>query len=481
MSPAARVVTRRQDIHSPDEIRAWLAATRRVHSLEARRIPLRALTEWHFAADTGDLMRRRGGFFTVTGIEAHASCPTAPSWSQPIVDQPEVGVLGFLARSFDGVLHVLVQAKLEPGNPDVVQLSPTVQATRSNYTQAHGGRRPEHIDWFLGPRPGRVLLDQLQREHGGHFLGKRSRNIVVELAAADHVAEGDAFRWLSLRQLCRLLEAPNLLSMNTRNLLACLLCARGPRAEMRRPAGSATGFGAAVRASARAGDGEARTDSRALARWVAEMGRAHRLAARRVGLRQLREWVVDDEGLHHVAGQHLSIVGVSAEATNREVASWDQPMIAWPRAGVVAFLCQRKRGVLHFVVQARVEPGHDGIELGPTLQHTPVDYGPELQGTPSPFQEAILHAAPDRVRWCTEQSEEGGRYHCCVSRYVVVEIPPEEPLELPPDYAWMTLRQIRTRVRRGDLFNVESRSLVACLAAAALEAGAGGDAPPAGR
>ena len=32
-----------------------------------------------------------------------------------------------------------MQAKVEPGNINSIQLSPTLQATRSNYTKAHGG------------------------------------------------------------------------------------------------------------------------------------------------------------------------------------------------------------------------------------------------------------------------------------------------------------------------------------------------------
>jgi NDP-hexose 2,3-dehydratase len=34
-----------------------------------------------------------------------------------------------------------------------VQLTPTVQATYSNYTQVHQGTRPRYVEYFLEPDP----------------------------------------------------------------------------------------------------------------------------------------------------------------------------------------------------------------------------------------------------------------------------------------------------------------------------------------
>ena len=75
-----------------------------------------------------------------------------------------------------------MQAKIEPGNINVVQLSPTLQATKSNYTQVHQGNAPFYLDYFLSERKDvTVLLDQLQSEQGARFLKKRNRNMIVEI------------------------------------------------------------------------------------------------------------------------------------------------------------------------------------------------------------------------------------------------------------------------------------------------------------
>ena len=43
------------------------------------------------------------------------------------------------------------------------------------------------------------------------------------------------------------------------------------------------------------------------------------------------------------------------------------------------------------------------------------------------------------------------------------ELPPDERIECPPDYLWMTLRDIKEMILRYGTVSVEARSLIACL------------------
>ena len=70
-----------------------------------------------------DLTHESGHFFRVQGVRARCDFPAPLRFEQPIVNQPEIGVLGILAKRFDGVLHFLLQAKMEPGNIDLVQFA----------------------------------------------------------------------------------------------------------------------------------------------------------------------------------------------------------------------------------------------------------------------------------------------------------------------------------------------------------------------
>ena len=74
--------------------------------------------------------------------------------------------MGIITKEFKGVLYFLMQAKIEPGNVNCVQLSPTLQATKSNYTQTHAGKAPKYLEYFKNVTQDQILVDQLQSEQG---------------------------------------------------------------------------------------------------------------------------------------------------------------------------------------------------------------------------------------------------------------------------------------------------------------------------
>lgn len=94
----------------------WFAEAGERTYTRARRIPLDALEGWHTDAHTGDLVHDRGSFFSVGGLDVTAPDGPVPRWAQPVLHQPETGILGLLVKDFGGVPHYLMQAKPEPGN-----------------------------------------------------------------------------------------------------------------------------------------------------------------------------------------------------------------------------------------------------------------------------------------------------------------------------------------------------------------------------
>ncbi len=157
----------------------WFAQQRCANRYMVRPIPFRELVGWRFEDGTGNLVHDSGRFFSIEGLHVRTSWNGhEASWSQPIINQPEIGILGILVKEFHGVLHCLMQAKMEPGNLDTVQLSPTVQATRSNFTRVHRGtpvtvHRVLRTTAHQRPRPlrftpvgaGVVVSAQAQPEH----------------------------------------------------------------------------------------------------------------------------------------------------------------------------------------------------------------------------------------------------------------------------------------------------------------------------
>ncbi|MFF5187983.1 NDP-hexose 2,3-dehydratase family protein [Streptomyces sp. NPDC000345] len=402
---------------------AWFRQRSAQQRADVCLIPFADLDGWSFEPSYGDLVHRSGQFFGVRGLAV--STPAA-EWCQPVIDQPEIGVLGILAKEFDGVLHFLMQAKMEPGNINSVQLSPTVQATWSNFTGVHRGRGVRYLEHF---RPGRdrVLVDVLQSEPGSWFLGKRNRNMVVETTG--EVPEHEDFRWLTAGELRALLHRDNVVNMNARSVLSCFPFA-------------------------------GRRDTAELRRWLTGRKAATLVRRRRVPLAGLPGWHRTADAIAHEQGRYFSIVAADVRADSREVPAWTQPLLRPAGEGLVAFLVRERAGETQVLVQARAEAGSlDLLELAPTVQCTPTNYT-----RPPRFLDEVLAAGPARIRFDTRLSDEGGRFHHAVQRFLLVEAAdgPDEPGE---GFRWTGLGELTGLVQYGYHLNMQARTLLACLQA----------------
>ncbi|MFD0692239.1 NDP-hexose 2,3-dehydratase family protein [Actinomadura fibrosa] len=442
---------------SPD-VDAWIAERRR-RPFESALITLDELTEpdgWGFAPGTGVLGHRSGRFFTVEGMHVTTNQGPVGEWWQPVLVQRDIAILGLIAKEFDGVLHFLLQAKMEPGNVGMVQLSPTVQATPSNYTRVHGGRPSRYVEYFTDPARGRVLVDVMQSEQGAWFHLKRNRNVVVEVR--DDVAAHEDFLWLTLGQIGCLLQRPNVVNMDARTVLGCLSAMADAGAS------GAEVFGEPLGDPPEPGAVHPMTE---VMSWLVRRKCEHEMSARLVPLTALPGWRRDTDRIRPEDGAgEFSIASVRVHARTREAPRWKQPLLA-PHGPTLAGLVVRSvNGVPHALVRAEALPGYrDTIELGPTVRfpmhaydRTPPEHRP-------PFLDHLLTAG-DGVRYDTVQSEEGGRFLHAETRYLVVEAGDDFPRRVPPDFSWISLKQLNALQRHGHYLGIEVRSLLLCLAVA---------------
>ncbi|MFD4575697.1 NDP-hexose 2,3-dehydratase family protein [Streptomyces sp. NPDC058417] len=418
-----------------EDFPGWLAGRDRAHRFEVERIPFSGLDAWSFDPETGDLGHRTGRFFTVRGLRARVGGDSGTAWEQPVIEQPEVGILGILAKEFGGVLHFLMQAKMEPGNRNLLQLSPTVQATRSNYTRVHQGAPVRYLEHFVKPR--RVVADTLQSEHGSWFYRKANRNLIVETDA--EVEAHDDFVWLTLGQIHALLRRDNVVNMDARTVLSCL-----PFPD--------------------AAPGALHPDTEVLS-WITGERARQDVTTALVPLGGVRDWVREADRIRHAHERYFDVVAVAVRAGSREVTSWTQPLFEPRGLGVTAFLTRRIGGVAHYLVEARVEGGFlDTVELGPTVQCVPGNFA-HLPAERRPlFLQTVLSAKPEAIRYEAVHAEEGGRFLNAESRYLVVEATEDEaPTDPPEGYRWLTAGQLTWLVRHAHYINVQARTLLACL------------------
>jgi len=447
------------ELSDVDAVLRWFAAKDRCCRFEVRQVPLAALNQWAYAPDPLRLVHRSGRFFSIEGIRVETSFGSTAGWDQPIINQPEVGILGLLAREIDGVYHFLMQAKMEPGNVNILQLSPTVQATHSNYSRAHQGSAPRYLEYFTEPGRATVLLDQLQPEQGARFLRKRNRNMVV--VADGPVAGHEDFRWLTLGQIKALLAHDNIVNMDARTVVSLIPLADPDEPPNYGMVQGITGFGLDVYLSFCRSDKE-RHSMDAIMAWLTAGKARHAMRVFPMPLDALRGWLVSDNRVRHESGLYFSVIGVDVAAKTREATHWRQPLLHHEGQGLVGFLCQRHGGVLHFLARGSLEPGNrDGMEIGPTVACSEVAVRSRQACAPL-FLEHFLEPTDGIVRYDAVQSEEGGRFHHFQNRYMVAELPPGRVLELPDHYIWMTLGQLWRMARHGHV-NIEARNIIACL------------------
>ncbi|GAA2457928.1 NDP-hexose 2,3-dehydratase family protein [Streptomyces mauvecolor] len=442
-----------EGVMTTEQFHQWFAGRKEAGRFSVERIPFSKLRGWSFEPDTGNLVHSSGRFFSVEGLHVTTDDGPHTEWYQPIIKQPEVGILGILVKEFDGIPHFLLQAKMEPGNRNLLQLSPTVQATRSNYTKVHKGADVKYIEYFTGAGRGRILADVLQSEHGSWFYHKSNRNMLVEVEG--EVPLDEDFCWLTLGQIAELLHRDNLVNMDSRTVLACL---------------PAYGAGTAAaddfsQSLARSRDPEAAallTDVELLSWFTAERSR-YDVQAERIPLDDVPGWTRDEARIGKDDGRWFNVVAVEVQAGNREVTGWTQPLIEPCSRGIAAFLARSFDGVLHVLANAKVEGGFlDTVELAPTVQCSPDNF--EGLKVRPPFLDLVMSAPTERIRYDTIHSEEGGRFLYAENRYLVIEADEAEAPVVPPaGYQWVTVSQLTALIKHGHYVNVQARTLLACL------------------
>lgn len=419
----------------------WFDERRREQPQQVRRIPFNGLAGWGFDQSTGNLQHSSGRFFTVHGLRVRSDFGPVPEWEQPIINQPEFGILGIAVREIDGVLHLLMQAKSEPGNINGVQLSPTIQATKSNYSRVHGGSAVTYLESFHRPQLGNVIADVLQSEQGTWFYRKRNRNMVVEVGP--EVEAGDDFCWLTLGQVNALLGFDNLVNMDARTVLACL-----PDWQLTQ------------------GDTSLHSDT-AVRSWLTQRRIEHEVTTTAIPLNEVSGWQRWDDRIEHERGQFFSIVAVDVSSGRREVPAWSQPLLQPSGIGLAGLLVRDIDGVPHALMRARVEPGLlDIAELSPTVQGTPGNYAHLPAADQPPFQEELLERSTEKALFDSVLSEEGGRFRYAECRYVITEVA-EDVLDVDrpghEEFRWLSVAQLDELLRYSSQLNVQARTLVAAL------------------
>ena len=450
------LLTNKNPFNSTEEIRRWIEQRNREVEVKVEKIPFAEMKLWHTETD-GSIRHDSGRFFSIVGIDVQTDYANSLHWRQPIILQPEVGYLGILTKEIDGVLYCLMQAKIEPGNVNCVQISPTLQATKSNYLRVHEGKRPQYLEYFINAKPENIILDQLQSEQGARFLRKRNRNIIIKIDEDIPVFED--FRWMTLGQIKELTHYDNMVNMDTRTVLSGLKISDyiTPFDGLR----GMSSFGKEMVLSSTTD--HCYISTRDQLSWLTNLKARYDLVVNYCSISNMPGWkttrfeiVRDDE-------RFFKIIGVNVVISNREVSSWCQPLVQPMQQGLCAFIIKKINGVYHFLVQAKLECGNfDVFELAPTVQCLTGNIPSDPKQQPD-FYQYVVNAKKEQIIFDVLQSEEGGRFYKEQNRNMMIEAGDDFPLEVPERFTWMSLRQIYEFLRFNNFLNIQARSLISAL------------------
>tara|TARA_B110000003_G_C16654588_1_gene535896 strand:+ start:4690 stop:6144 length:1455 start_codon:yes stop_codon:yes gene_type:complete len=463
-------ITLENEFQDFDSFLKWFFKRKTSQSFTVNEIPFNKLDQWSFTDDNKDLAHESGKFFKIKGISVETNFGIKNKWEQPIIDQPEIGILGILTKVFNGVRYFLMQAKMEPGNVNILQLSPTVQATKSNFSQVHKGKLPSYLEYFISEKKSKFLYDQLQTEQGGRFLKKRNRNIVIEVNEDIKVLPD--FCWLTLGEIKKLLTIDNFVNMDARSVISVIplvddhLVPVLNKLDFKniKPSSyfniSLTKLNYDLINSIISKNNSYKTMDQLIS-WYTSQKVDYELITKIIPLKNLKDWEISENSISS-GDRHFTVIGVDVIAGNREVTKWTQPLLKDNKIGLLGILVKKINGIFHFLIQAKVEPGHiDLIELSPTVSCSNISYLEKNKSILPKFYKFFKNANKENILYNTIQSEEGGRFFQLQNQNMIVIIN-DDKISLPKNYTWMTLNQI-THFMKYSKFNIEARSLISSL------------------
>lgn len=457
-------LTLENPFNTTEEILTWVQKRNEEVEVNIKRIGFDEMNNWKLDKEKGAVVHASNKFFSIQGLEVITNYGDRETWDQPIINQPEIGYLGFITKIFNGTLYFLVQTKIEPGNVNYVQLSPTIQATKSNYTQVHGGKTPNYLEHFVNANQEEILLDQLQSEQGARFFKKRNRNIIIKIEK--DITPLEDFKWLTLGQIKLLMKRDNVINMDTRTVISGI--SFGSYSE------NTLNFYDVMNSDRESMEFKMLNSAliadkslfsfNQIIYWITALKVKFELKINKKSLFDLNDWVINNNAIEHKDKRFFKVIGVQVEIGNREVTSWHQPLVEPSEEGICAFIIKEIDGIIHFLVQAKLEAGNfDLIEIAPTVQCSTAYYENKKQQKTIPFLNQVLAAEQQNIVFDTLQSEEGGRFYREQNRSIIVKVNDSFSQDVPENYSWMTLHQLKKFILFNNYVNIQARSLISAI------------------
>lgn len=443
-------------INSMDSIREWLNNRQKELCVHIEKKDFLYDGFWFYDERDGYIRNKNNSFFQLAGYQEIEEDQIVKE--QPVILQNEIGYLGILCKKINGIWNFLMQAKIEPGNINVIQISPTIQATKSNFTRMHGGKFPAYLDYFANASKYEIVVDQIQSEQSSRFYKKRNRNMI--LYVKEEIPVLDSHCWMTLGQIKQLMKIDNLVNMDTRTVLSCIPFSKDMLSGEEIHKIEQMFRDRALFASV---FGKISYDKvHDLFHQINEYRMYQKEHSRLVPLKSLKSWEVSKREIACKMPYDFKVIYCNIEIEGREVKYWEQPLLEASGAAVIGIFTCVRDGVRKFLVSVKSEIGcFDSAEVGPIVQLEPTNLRNQLNRIEAFFLQKLEEGRG--ILKDVFLSEEGGRFYHEENRNIIIEIDAEELGALMPGYFWIDYATLNLMIQFNNCVNIQLRNLLVLL------------------
>ena len=407
------------------KILKWLNQQRKKQLLIINKIDLLKLQKWVF--NRREIYHESKRFFRIVGIKINSNFYKKKIWYQPIIVQNEIGILGIIKNIKTN--KYLLQAKVEPGNVNKIQISPTVQATKSNYSRIHGGKTIPYLDYFR--RKNKNF--SLQTEQAFRYFNKKNSNIVSYVSKKIDINK--KFRWFSKIEIINLLKEKNLINMDTLSVFSSFINKKKTDFPL--------------------------NNKRNILKWKNSLNQKFFLKNKIISLNLIKGWKFTKKKIYHRTHDYFSIIGIKVKTNEREITNWQQPIIKGSKMAFAGYLIKKFNNTNHYLCRYILKPGSKDSTYTCSVNTSRLNNYKKNKDL-TDFQKKLIsnYFVNSKVETLYDNilSDEGGRFYHSQIRYMACKLNKKQNIKLPENYIWLSHNQIIDFIKKQQI-DIEARLL----------------------
>lgn len=411
---------------SNNQVYNWIKNQKQNNKLKIKKKNKFELNQWNF--DNKSIYHKKNFFFKIIPFKFNQQ---NKNWFQPLIIQKEEGILGIIKKIHGGISYYLLQAKPEPGNINNIQISPTVQATKSNYQRKHGGKKTKFLDFFIKKKNSKNIkkLSSLKlSEQGTRFLQKKNRNILIQINNMK-IRPSKNFRWMTKENIKFLLRKKNILNMDTISVLSSII---------EKDYGEKT-----------------INDFNFLKRNLKNFKTFLKIKKKQITFSRLKYWYDTKFEIFDLKKKFFSILFLDVLTNGREVKKWDQPIVSDHSNSLNGFIVSKYNNTNHYLLKVIQEPGFSSPKYTCTIS---------VKNSLSENLKKIKYYNffhKKKYNLNIINSDEGGRFFKNQTKNLISCIKNYKKVKLHKRYIWASHNQIIKLINE-NLLTIEARILFTC-------------------